>query len=113
MLTNQIYMLSSLNHHLSILHLRVHRRYLDIISKGTSTVRTDSEPEHPWHILRLRRTRWYDLFDPQERLAVFRGIWTLFHCLLRRMEDSPPPMSVSLPPTPITLDMLETDADAL
>ncbi|KAL4807005.1 hypothetical protein BDV18DRAFT_136648 [Aspergillus unguis] len=110
---DDIYMLSSINHHISILHLRVHRRYLDIITSGASTVPPDSEPDHPWHILRLRRTKWYDLFDGQDRVAAFRGIWTLFHCMLRRMDDSPPTTTVSLPPTPLTLDMLETDAITL
>ncbi|KAL2872283.1 uncharacterized protein BJX67DRAFT_376108 [Aspergillus lucknowensis] len=82
---DDIYMLSSINHHLAILHLRIHRRYLEILTTGSSDVSPDSSPEHPWHVLKLRRTRWYDLFDAQDRLDVFRGVWTLFHCLLRRM----------------------------
>ncbi|KAI9368252.1 hypothetical protein BJX61DRAFT_233312 [Aspergillus egyptiacus] len=81
---DDIYMLSSINRHVAILHLRIHRRYLDILTHGTSEVPGDSV-EQPWHILKLRRTRWYDLFDAQDRLEVFRGIWTLFHCLLRPM----------------------------
>ncbi|KAL4903697.1 hypothetical protein BDW74DRAFT_38321 [Aspergillus multicolor] len=95
---DDIYMLSSLNHHLSILHLRVHRRYIDIITTGRSTVPPTSDPDHPWHILKLRRTRWYDLFDAKDRVDVFRGIWTIFHVLLRAPrppEAVPPP---SLPP---------------
>ncbi|KAL4792879.1 hypothetical protein BDV19DRAFT_240911 [Aspergillus venezuelensis] len=83
---DDIYMLSSINHHLSILHLRIHRRYLDIITNGTSDVPPDSDNDHPWHILKLRRTRWYDLFDGKDRVEVFRGVWTIFHCLLRQME---------------------------
>lgn len=81
--SQQIYMLSSINHHVAILHLRVHRRYLDIITKGTSDVPPDSPSDSPWHVLKVRRTRWYNLFDAQDRLEVFKGIWTLFHCLLR------------------------------
>ncbi|KAL5335031.1 hypothetical protein BJX70DRAFT_336228 [Aspergillus crustosus] len=81
---DDIYMLSSINHHLSILHLRVHRRYIDIISTGSSSTPPDSTPDHPWHVLKLRRTRWFDLFDAQDRVEVFKGIWTLFHCALRK-----------------------------
>jgi hypothetical protein len=99
----QIYMLSSINHHLSILHLRIHRRYLDIITTGKSTVPpTSNDESHPWHILKLRRTRWYDLFDAQDRVDVFRGIWTIFHVMLRapRPPEAMPP--TSLPPiTPV------------
>ncbi|KAL2834500.1 hypothetical protein BDW59DRAFT_137973 [Aspergillus cavernicola] len=82
---DDIYMLSSINHHLAILHLRIHRRYLDILTNGTSDVPPNSLADHPWHILKLRRTRWYDLLDAQDRLEIFKGIWTLFHCLLRTM----------------------------
>ncbi|KAL4779320.1 hypothetical protein BJX76DRAFT_92042 [Aspergillus varians] len=80
---DDIYMLSSINHHLAILHLRVHRRYLDIVTTGTSHIHEHSPPDHPWHVLKLRRTRWYNLFDVEDRLEVFKGIWTIFHCLLR------------------------------
>ncbi|KAF7595062.1 hypothetical protein BBP40_007465 [Aspergillus hancockii] len=81
---DDIYMLSSVNHHLAILHLRVHRRYIDIITSGESDFPPDSDTTgQPWHMLQLRRTKWYDLFDADERLEVFKGIWTIFHHLLR------------------------------
>lgn len=77
-------MLSSINHHISILHLRVHRRYIDIITSGESCFPSDSDATgQPWHALQLRRTKWYDLFDAEERLEVFKGVWTIFHHLLR------------------------------
>ncbi|KAL2826919.1 hypothetical protein BJY01DRAFT_142810 [Aspergillus pseudoustus] len=82
---DDIYLLSSINHHLSILHLRIHRRYLDILTTGSSNIPPESPADHPWHVLKVRRTRWYDLFDAQDRVEVFRGIWTLFHCQLRRI----------------------------
>ncbi|KAL4875284.1 hypothetical protein BJY04DRAFT_202357 [Aspergillus karnatakaensis] len=81
---DDIYMLSSINHHLCILHLRIHRRYLDIVTNGSSSVPPDSSPDQPWHVLNLRRTRWYDLFDADDRVDVFKGIWTIFHCSLRK-----------------------------
>ncbi|KAB8231723.1 uncharacterized protein BDW43DRAFT_281429 [Aspergillus alliaceus] len=84
-LFDDIYMLSSINHHLAILHLRVHRRYLDIVTLGDSEFPPNSDSTgQPWHVLHLRRTKWYDLFDAEERLEVFKGIWTIFHHLLRR-----------------------------
>jgi hypothetical protein len=78
-------MLSSINHHVAILHLRIHRRYLDLLTTGESdfTAETDT-PDQPWQVLKLRRTKWYDLFDAQERLEVFQGVWTMFHYLLRK-----------------------------
>ncbi|KAF9886133.1 hypothetical protein FE257_011958 [Aspergillus nanangensis] len=82
---DDIYMLSSVNHHLAILHLRVHRRYLEVVTAGESDFPPDSDtPEQAWHELKLRRTKWYNLLDAQERLEVFKGIWSIFHYMLRR-----------------------------
>lgn len=81
----QIYMLSSINHHIAILHLRVHRRYLEVMTTGQSDFPPESDtPEQAWHELRLRRTRWYDLLNGEDRVEVFKGIWSIFHYMLRR-----------------------------
>ncbi|PYH76922.1 hypothetical protein BO82DRAFT_358667 [Aspergillus uvarum CBS 121591] len=81
---DDIYMLSSINHHLAILHLRVHRRYLEMITHGRSDFPPVSDGDQPWQVLQLRRTKWYDLFDAEDRLEVFKGIWGTFHYLLRQ-----------------------------
>ncbi|RHZ67751.1 uncharacterized protein CDV56_109581 [Aspergillus thermomutatus] len=82
---DDIYMISSINHHVAILHLRIHRRYLDVLTTGESDFPPESDtPDQPWQVLKLRRTKWYDLFDAQERLEVFQGVWTMFHYLLRK-----------------------------
>jgi hypothetical protein len=76
-------MISSINHHVSILHLRVHKRYLDILTNGESTFPPDSDTEKPWHVLKLQRTKWFDLFDKDDRLEALKGVWQLFHYQLR------------------------------
>ncbi|GES66172.1 translational activator GCN1 [Aspergillus terreus] len=82
---DDIYMLSSINHHIAILHLRVHRRYLEVMTTGQSDFPPESDtPEQAWHELRLRRTRWYDLLNGEDRVEVFKGIWSIFHYMLRR-----------------------------
>lgn len=90
-------MISSINHHVSILHLRVHRRYLDIFTTGDSTFPT-TEGE-PWHVLKLQRTRWLDLFDANDRIEALKGVWQLFHHQLRqtrREGDVPVPLELPL-----------------
>ena len=78
-------MLSSINHHLAILHVRVHRRYLEILTSGESLFPPDSDvADNPWYVLKLRRTRWYDLFDANERLEIFKGVWRIFHYMMRK-----------------------------
>jgi hypothetical protein len=76
-------MISSINHHVSILHLRVHKRYLDILTYGESTFPPESDTEQPWHVLKLQRTKWFDLFDTDGRLEALKGVWQLFHYQLR------------------------------
>ncbi|KAI1835067.1 hypothetical protein DTO006G1_6595 [Penicillium roqueforti] len=94
---DDIYMISSINHHVSILHLRVHRRYLDILTHGDSTFPpTEGEP---WHVLKLQRTRWFDLFDANDRIEALKGVWQLFHHQLRQTRhegDVPIPKELPL-----------------
>jgi hypothetical protein len=78
-------MVSSINHHLAILHLRVHRRYLDMLTTGESEWPADTDSTgQGWDELRLRRTRWYDVLDGEERVEAFQGVWRIFHYLMRR-----------------------------
>lgn len=78
-------MVSSINHHISILHLRIHRRYLDILTTGTSSFPPDSNiPDQPWHVLKLQRTRWFDLLDASDRVEALKAVWSLFHYQLRK-----------------------------
>ena len=79
-------MVSSLNHHISILKLRVHPLYLQYLSDGTL-------PESPslsrdWCSPKLQRTRWYDLFDVGDRTEAMRGLWGVMHYLMRAQEKS-------------------------
>jgi hypothetical protein len=92
----QIYMISSINHHVSILHLRVHRRYLDILTYGDSTFpATEGEP---WHVLKLQRTRWFDLLDTNDRIEALKGVWQLFHHQLRQTRhEGDVPVPIELP----------------
>lgn len=83
-------MISSLNHHIAILHLRVHRRYLDILTTGKSDFTeesSDTQPDQPWHILKLERTRWFDLFVAEDRIEALKGLWRIFHYMMRADEE--------------------------
>ncbi|KAJ5628531.1 hypothetical protein N7490_010759 [Penicillium lividum] len=83
---DDIYMVSAINHHIAILHLRVHRRYLDILTYGESNFPEESNiPDQPWHVLTLQRTRWYNLFDANDRIEALKGVWSLFHYQQRPM----------------------------
>ncbi|KAF3392586.1 hypothetical protein F1880_008561 [Penicillium rolfsii] len=80
---DDIYMISSINHHISILHLRVHQRYLDVLANGSSAIIPEPDSDQPWHVLKVQRTRWYDILDGADRVEALKGVWALFHYQLR------------------------------
>lgn len=79
-------MISSINHHISILHLRVHPRYLEWLAGEQDKPATENTQPHsqPWHKLELRRTKWFDLLKAEDRVEALDGIWGLFGWLMRR-----------------------------
>lgn len=74
-------MISSLNHHISVLKLRIHPAYLDYITEGKLP---DQAPlDSDWCSPKLQRTRWFDLFDVEDRTEAMRGIWGVMSYLMR------------------------------
>ncbi|KAJ5102944.1 hypothetical protein N7532_003473 [Penicillium argentinense] len=83
---DDIYMVSSINHHISILHLRIHKRYLQALTFGESDFPAEpADTDHPWHVLKLQRSRWYDLLDANDRVDGLKCVWRLFHYQLRKV----------------------------
>ena len=77
-------MVSSLNHHISVLRLRVHPCYIQYLTEGTLPKNTPSDPN--WCSPQLYRTRWFDLFDLEDRTEAMRGIWGITSYLMRHQE---------------------------
>ena len=51
----------------------VHDAYLEFVATGQAP---DPLPEDPaWCRPQVRRTPWYDLFDPEQRLEAFETLW--------------------------------------
>ena len=73
-------MISSLNHHISILRLRVHPRCIEFLTTGEGDLSTE------WYGLQLDRSRWFDLFKPDDRLQAMRGVWAVMGFLMRDVE---------------------------
>ncbi|KAL8634639.1 MAG: hypothetical protein Q9228_007772, partial [Teloschistes exilis] len=72
-----IFLISALNHHISILSILVPDAYLEYITDGPSIPPSDAfNPTNKnRYKLKARRSRWYDLLVPGERAEVMRGIW--------------------------------------
>ena len=77
-------MVSSLNHHVSILKLTVHKAYVDALISGAMP---DPIPEDAaWCKPKLQRSQWYDLFDLDQRVEAFRGLWGIMTYLTRDLQ---------------------------
>ena len=83
---DEIYMVSSINHHLAILHLRIHPEYLGWLSKGQSP-NWEEGLLIPLSIdeqtLDLQRTKWYNLLDALDRGEAMRNLWLVMGWLTR------------------------------
>lgn len=79
----QIYMVSSINHHLSILRVLVPPAYLLYLATGTASPSHPGPNSPPPAGLELRRSRWYDLLDAGDRAEAMRGVWGLMAYLMR------------------------------
>ncbi len=73
-------MISSLNHHISIVKLSIHQQYLEFLSSGEMP----SNPSSPsWCSPTLQRTRWFNLFCKEDRVEAMRELWGLMSYLMR------------------------------
>ncbi|KAK1821469.1 hypothetical protein LTR12_004030 [Friedmanniomyces endolithicus] len=82
-----VFMISSLNHHISIVKLTVHEAYIDKLVSGATlfdSIPGASGPPKP----KLQRSQWFDLLDEQQRVEAFRGVWGVMAYLTRDTEAS-------------------------
>ncbi|KAF2402590.1 hypothetical protein EJ06DRAFT_580809 [Trichodelitschia bisporula] len=76
-----VFLVSSLNHHVCVLALRVHPLYLAYLTHGTLP---DPRPvDDSWCRPVLTRSPWWDLFQAEERLEALRAIWGVVGYLSR------------------------------
>lgn len=80
---DDIYLISSLTHHLSILHLRVPSAYSAYLTLHHPPSPDFVPSQHPWYKIEVRRSRWFDLLDAADRVEAMRGIWGVVGWLMR------------------------------
>ncbi|KAF2211285.1 hypothetical protein CERZMDRAFT_106504 [Cercospora zeae-maydis SCOH1-5] len=80
---DEVFMVSSLNHHISIIKFTVHGAYLDYLETEKLP---DPTVDENWSRPRLQRTRWYDLLDVNDRIEAFRILWGITSYLFRNVE---------------------------
>lgn len=78
---DDVFVISSLFHHISILRVRVPMRLLEVFAGAPE------ENIRSWNKLEAWRSPWYDLFKPQDRMEAFRLLWGLNVWLMRKADD--------------------------
>lgn len=90
---DDVYLISSLNHHVSIVRFRISPQYANLIARDSSSTSYPSNAEdadlseEPRYVLAVQRSRWYDLLKPEDRGEAVRGIWGVVSWLMRTNDD--------------------------
>ncbi|MCJ1416167.1 hypothetical protein MMC32_002502 [Xylographa parallela] len=74
---DNIYLISSVNHHVCIVRLLVHPDYLSYLANGGDPL------GQPWFKLQIDRSRWFDLLSAEDRVEAMKGIWGVLTWLMR------------------------------
>jgi hypothetical protein len=89
----QIYILSTLNHHVALIRLHVHPRFLAVLDRSRTAevfAEAATTPEDAsWYGLRMARSRWYDFFKAEDRIEMMRALWGVMGWLMRDTTSAP------------------------
>jgi hypothetical protein len=77
---DDVYVISTLVHHVSIVRFRITDRLLDVLAGGADHGIQD------WRGLEVWRSPWYDLFVARDRIAALRVLWAVMGYLMRQVE---------------------------
>ncbi|KAI0121654.1 hypothetical protein BJ170DRAFT_643779 [Xylariales sp. AK1849] len=80
---DDVFVISSLFHHISVLRVRVPKRLLEVLA-GAS----EEDGVQSWGKLPVWRSKWYDLFIAKERLEALRLLWGMTAWLMRKEEGT-------------------------
>ncbi|KAF4637931.1 hypothetical protein G7Y89_g160 [Cudoniella acicularis] len=75
---DDVFLVSALNHHISIIRVRVPDTLLTALS---------GDEAEQWERLPMWRSKWYDLFLAKERVESMQLIWGMISYLMRKIED--------------------------
>ena len=94
---DDVFVFSSLFHHFSVIRVRVPDRLLDVLD-GEAEAGAEAEGGRSWGKLEVRRSRWFDLFQVDDRVEAMRLLWGVMAWLMRRQQ--PPQLQPRPQPQP-------------
>ncbi|KUI59428.1 hypothetical protein VP1G_06708 [Cytospora mali] len=78
---DDVFVISSLFHHISVLRVRVPDRLLEVLAGAPDQKGRD------WGRLEVWRTRWFDFFVPEDRAEAMKVTWSVMAYATRKVED--------------------------
>ena len=84
---DDIFVISSLFHHVSVLRVRVPDQLLAVLDGAPDAVEGAEGRGKSWGRLEVRRSKWFDLFQAEERVEAMQLIWSMMAYLMRTPEE--------------------------
>lgn len=78
---DDVFVISSLFHHVSVLRVRVPDRLLQVLDGAPTPAGRD------WGPVRVWRTRWLDFFAPEDRVEAMKAVWAVAAYAMRATGD--------------------------
>jgi hypothetical protein len=82
---DDIYMISSVNHHVCLIKMKVHARYLEWLEGGIDVSATSDQTDQMENVLYVSRSSWYDMFNVEARKEFLVALWAVMSWLNRRL----------------------------
>ncbi|KAK0713813.1 hypothetical protein B0T26DRAFT_651075 [Lasiosphaeria miniovina] len=89
---DDIFVISALFHHISVVRIRVPDRLLAVLQgEAADTIQgeKDGKLKRSWGRLEVRRSPWYDFFKVDDRIAAMHVIWSMMAYLMREHTSAP------------------------
>ncbi|OIW26820.1 hypothetical protein CONLIGDRAFT_635073 [Coniochaeta ligniaria NRRL 30616] len=83
---DDVFVVSSLFHHISVLRVRVPDRLLEALEGGVYDA-GEEERKRSWGRLEVWRSKWYDFFLVEDRVEAMRLVWGMMAYLMREEEE--------------------------
>lgn len=76
-------MLSALNHHFALVRLEVHPYLIGLFDHTRDTSMNEEAPVASTHLVRLSRSRWFDMFVAEDRVQFMSALWGVMGWMMR------------------------------
>ncbi|KAI3319901.1 hypothetical protein HD806DRAFT_508282 [Xylariaceae sp. AK1471] len=83
---DDVFVISSLFHHLCVLRMRVPDRLLQVLDGAAEDMAEEGKGGRSWGKLEVWRSKWFDLFLPEDRLEAMRLIWGMTAWTMRKTD---------------------------